>query len=100
MALISWKYTEACDGKPLQRSSWGTDRLATYAPFYRRDDCRLDRALLGRFEDLFHDPFDQLMRLQFLAHEMEKARELGAERVRVLTPFFVPVTMMLLSRVG
>jgi len=33
---------------------------------------------------LFYEPFYQLMRQQFLAHEMERAKELGAEMVYVL----------------
>ncbi len=33
---------------------------------------------------LFYEPFYQLMRQQFLAHEMEKAHELCADRVSVL----------------
>jgi hypothetical protein len=84
MVLITWKYTEACEPRSLHHSAKGTDRVAIYVPFYKNEECPLDRARLGRFENLFHDPFDQLMRLQFLAHEMEKARELGAEKVRVL----------------
>jgi len=44
----------------------------------------LDQTLVGNFEDLFYDPFDQLIRLQFLAREMERARELGAERVTLV----------------
>ena len=84
IALIEWKYTEVNTGEPKLVSDKGTNRVLTYAPFYASVECPLDKVLLGRFEDLFCDPFYQLMRLQFLAHEMERAQELGAARVRVL----------------
>ena len=36
------------------------------------------------YGDLFYEPFYQMMRQQFLAHEMEKVGELGAEVVTVV----------------
>jgi hypothetical protein len=84
IVLIEWKYTEINTGEPKLASDKGTNRVLTYAPFYESVACPLDKALLGRFEDLFYDPFYQLMRLQFLAREMERAQELGAAHVRVL----------------
>jgi hypothetical protein len=39
---------------------------------------------LPDFKTLFYEPFYQLMRQQFLAHEMEKAHELGAHIVSLL----------------
>jgi hypothetical protein len=84
IVLVDWKYTEACDGLPKHTSKNGTDRLSTYRPFYDAPECPLDKTILRRFDDLFYDPFDQLMRLQLLAREMERARELGATAVRLL----------------
>jgi hypothetical protein len=49
-----------------------------------RNDCPLKKDLLPSFDSLFYEPFYQLMRQQFLAHEMEKAKELGADAVSVL----------------
>lgn len=37
-----------------------------------------------RYADMFVEPFYRLMRQQLLAHELEKARELEAEVVRVV----------------
>jgi hypothetical protein len=40
--------------------------------------------LIPHFDSLFFEPFYQFMRQQFLAHEMEKAHELGADEVNLL----------------
>ncbi|MCX6029181.1 MAG: hypothetical protein NT169_07740 [Chloroflexi bacterium] len=82
--LIEWKYTESYGSTPLQIATSGADRTAIYRHLYDRADCPLDKALLPGFEALFYEPFYQLMRQQFLAHEMERARELGANLVGVL----------------
>jgi hypothetical protein len=84
IALIEWKYGESYGDNCLAVSRKGTDRTAIYRWLYDRDDCPVERSLLADFRDLFYDPFDQLMRQQFLAHEMEKAHELGADVVSVL----------------
>jgi len=86
IALIEWKYTESYGDTWLKFASSGTDRTKIYAPLYNRDDCPLSKSLLRDFSDgdLFYEPFYQLMRQQFLAHEMEKAHELGAKVVSVL----------------
>lgn len=84
MALIEWKYTEAYGGEPLQVAASGTDRTAIYRHLYERNDCPLGRSLLPGFDALFYEPFYQLMRQQFLAHEMERAHELGADSVSLL----------------
>src|SRR5690606_12946827 len=47
-------------------------------------DCPINKSRLPSFESLFYEPFYQLMRQQFLAHEMEKAHELGTDVVSVL----------------
>ncbi len=84
IALIEWKYTEAYGGEPLRVAASGTDRMAIYRHLYERDDCPLDKSLLPGFDALFYEPFYQLMRQQFLAHEMERAHELGADSVSLL----------------
>jgi hypothetical protein len=85
IVLIEWKYTESYGGTWLRfaRRS-GTDRRQIYAWLYDCEDCFLDKALLPCFCDLFYEPFYQFMRQQFLAHEMEKAHELGADIVSLL----------------
>lgn len=84
IVLIEWKYAESNRKKFLGISDKGTDRIEIYAPFYDREDCSLDNKRIANFEDLFYDPFDQLMRQQFLADEMERAKELGADKVSLL----------------
>jgi len=85
IVLIEWKYTESYGETWLRfaRGS-GTDRRQIYAWLYECEDCVLDKSLLPCFCDLFYEPFYQLMRQQFLAHEMEKAHELGADAVSLL----------------
>lgn len=84
LALIEWKYTESYGGQPIRFSPSGTDRLLTYRPFLECADGPIDTAMLPSLDALFYSPFDQLMRQQLLAAEMEKARELGAEVVSLL----------------
>lgn len=84
IALIEWKYTESYGGASLKIAKSGTDRTRIYEPLFRRDDCPINGELLPDFGALFYEPFYQLMRQQFLAHEVERAKELGAETVCVL----------------
>jgi hypothetical protein len=84
IALIEWKYTESYGGASLKIARSGTDRTNIYRPLFRRDDCPINKELLPNFEALFYEPFYQLMRQQFLAHEIERAQELGADIVCVL----------------
>lgn len=84
IVLIEWKYTESYGRTFLKISRSGTDRTGIYRPLFNRDDCPFNKALLPDFDSLFYEPFYQLMRQQFLAHEMEKAQELGADVVSVL----------------
>jgi hypothetical protein len=88
--LIEWKYTETY-GAPIRNRV--RDR-ATHTPNevradrYRelmfapngpiRDDLNL------KLQDFFWEPFYQLLRQQMLAFQMGRAREAGADRVRVL----------------
>ncbi len=82
--LIEWKYTEAYSSTWLKYASSGTDRTSIYRHLYDADDCPLNKSLIPSFDALFYEPFYQLMRQQFLVHEMEKAHELGAEKVSLL----------------
>lgn len=83
--LIEWKYTEAYNGKQsIAIAKSGTDRREIYRWLYDRSDCPLDKRAILPFDAFFYEPFYQLMRQQFLAHEMERAQELGAHRVSVL----------------
>lgn len=84
LVLIEWKYTESYAPTPLHISRNGTDRTEIYRPLFDSEDCPFDKTELSNFRDLFYDPFDQMMRQQFLANEMEKARELEADVVSVL----------------
>jgi hypothetical protein len=84
IVLIEWKYTESYGETWLRFAQSGTDRRQIYAWLFEREDCFLDKPLLPCFCDLFYEPFYQLMRQQFLVHEMEKAHELGADVVSVL----------------
>lgn len=81
--LIEWKYTEFYAAKDIRFSRSGTDRSVTYVPHLRRADSPFAGSPV-REEDLFFDPFDQLMRLQLLAAAMEREREMDADVVGVL----------------
>lgn len=82
--LVEWKYTESYYPTSLKLAASGTDRTEIYAHLYYREDCVLAKELLPSFDALFFEPFYQLMRQQFLAHEMEEAHELDADRVSLL----------------
>jgi hypothetical protein len=84
MVLIEWKYAESYGKANQKYSKSGTDRTKIYRRFYDRDDCPLNKKVLPSFDALFYEPFYQFMRQQFLAHEMEKARELENDIVSVL----------------
>jgi hypothetical protein len=84
IVLIEWKYTESYSPTSLKFAASGTDRTTIYAHLFHREDCPLAKELLPSFDALFFEPFYQFMRQQFLAHEMEKAHELGADRVSLL----------------
>jgi hypothetical protein len=80
--LIEWKYTERY-GAPISPDPNGT-RRKRYADkaFSPNGPIRSDCGL--KLEDFFWEPFYQLLRQQMLAWSMEKEKEDGAERVRVL----------------
>ena len=84
VVLIEWKYTEAYYPTSVKFAASGTDKSKIYEHLYLADDCPIDKAVLPHYDDLFYEPFYQLMRQQFLAHEMEKAQELDADVVSLL----------------
>lgn len=84
VVLIEWKYTESYYPTSLEVATSGTDRTEIYRWLYNQSDCPLDHKLIPEFKDLFYEPFYQMMRQQFLAHEMEKAHELDADVVSLL----------------
>lgn len=83
IVLGEWKYTEFYNSKSIRMSRNGTDRLKIYGDLLSRPDCPIRHASVG-MEALFFEPFDQLMRLQLLAFEMEQCRELDADYVSVV----------------
>jgi hypothetical protein len=84
MVLIEWKYTESYGGASIKIAKSGTDRSEIYKHLFLKDDNPLNKDLLPSFDSLFYEPFYQFMRQQFLAHEMERAHELGVDIVSVL----------------
>lgn len=84
IVLIEWKYTESYGGTNLKYAKSGTYRTEIYHHLFDSRDCPIRKELLLSFESLFFEPFYQFMRQQFLAREMEKARELGADIVSLL----------------
>ncbi|MCX6068448.1 MAG: hypothetical protein NT121_22315 [Chloroflexi bacterium] len=84
IVLIEWKYTESYGGAFLKFADSGTDRTEIYRHLYESEDCLINKELLPGFDSLFYEPFYKFMRQQFLAHEMEKAHEMGADIVSLL----------------
>jgi hypothetical protein len=83
VALIEWKYTEAYGKSELNPSKQPGFREDRYRARWEDNGCPVRRDLVP-YEDLFVEPFYQLLRQQLLARAMEESHELGAEKVRVL----------------
>jgi hypothetical protein len=86
LVLGEWKYTEEYKSKgSMQFSKGGTNRLQIYKPFLG-DESPIDIKPFNDYSILCYDPFDQLMRLQLLAKQMEisNPKELDADIVSVL----------------
>lgn len=84
MVLIEWKYSESYTDKSYKYSANGTDRATIYQHLWEDERCPIDKTKVTDFDSLFHEPFYQFMRQQFLANEMEQARELGADAVYLM----------------
>jgi hypothetical protein len=82
LVLVEWKYTESYRPR--------TPNPAKDAVRWKRYGAALTapdgpvRADVLEFDDLLDEPLYQLVRQQLLAHELEKSRAHGADRVRVL----------------
>lgn len=88
LVLMEWKYSERYDTRSRVRSSRGTDRVAIYQPLFDRNDCPLNKEWMAandvEFADIFYEPFYQLFRQQFLAHELEQDPDFEADVVSAL----------------
>lgn len=84
ISLIEWKYTESYSSVSLEVAASGQSRVEIYRWLFEQPDCPINKTLLPCFEALFFEPFYQFMRQQLLAHQMEKAHELGADIVNLL----------------
>jgi hypothetical protein len=84
VVLVEWKYTESYSPTSLKIAPSGRDRAIIYECLYNSSDCILNKEVIPGFGCLFYEPFYQLMRQQFLASEMEKAHEHGADFVSLL----------------
>jgi hypothetical protein len=83
--LIESKYTESYEhAVPNRVSRKGTDRAAIYLPAYERARDRFRRDGSVSLAELLIEPFDQHLRQQLLAFEMERAAELDFRTVRCL----------------
>jgi hypothetical protein len=82
MALIEWKYTEDYRGSELDAERQPI-RMARYRSLWDDAQCPVRRDLIS-YDDLFVEPFYQLLRQQLLASQMTRKHEQGAERVRVV----------------
>jgi hypothetical protein len=84
LVLIEWKYTETYSSVDKTVAASGTNRADIYRRLFENPAFPLELPASIVFEDLFFEPFYQLLRQQMLANEMEQARELGAETVSIL----------------
>ncbi|RYG86810.1 MAG: hypothetical protein EON59_09090 [Alphaproteobacteria bacterium] len=82
IALIEWKFTESY-GAPIP-SAGNPTRVARYRDIVFAPAGPIRNNLGLTVEDFFWDPFYQMLRQQMLAVQMQRAGELGAERVRLL----------------
>ncbi len=76
---IEWKYTERPHVKAEAVSKSGTSRVDIYRPLLRAPDCPIDVSRLDKLEDLFFDPYTQLMRQTLLAWQIAKHGEAGVD---------------------
>lgn len=80
--LIEWKYTESY-GQAIS-STGNPTRTRCYERLVFAPDGPIRNELGVKLEDFFYEPFYQLLRQQMLAFQMQRAKEDGADRVRVL----------------
>jgi len=84
IGLIEWKYTESYARSSKATGKSGARRRAIYRDLFNAEDGPIVPHRVPAYEDLFYEPFYQMMRQQLLAWEMEKVGELGSEKVTVV----------------
>jgi hypothetical protein len=88
IVLGEWKYTEEYGRAYKGSGRDGEVRRNTYTQFFKKKDgvFSTNRDLDRLYDELFYEPFYQMMRLQLLAQEMEdsKEKEMDADIVSVL----------------
>ncbi len=84
IALIEWKYTESYSRSSKARGRSGQRRQSIHRSLFDSPDSPIDQSKVPDYQDLFYEPFYQMMRQQLLAWQMEEARELDAEVVTVV----------------
>ncbi|WP_417381894.1 PGN_0703 family putative restriction endonuclease [Gimesia sp.] len=86
IVMSEWKYTESYpENNSKQTSDTGTDRLERiYRQSLDKSDCQIRLPCGVKYEDLFFDPFDQMMRHQLLTSAMQREQEMGADIVSYL----------------
>lgn len=83
LLLVEWKYLESYQNAKVERvSKNGTDRLQLYSPLLSQPDSPVQPDF--PLDELLVNPFYQLMRLQLLAREMERAGEMEATSASLL----------------
>jgi hypothetical protein len=82
LALVEWKYTEDYRERELSPDRRGV-REQRYAGLWADPQSPLRHGVIP-YEDLFVEPFYQLMRQQLMAWRLTESAELGAARVRVV----------------
>jgi len=76
LVLIEWKYTESYTNNSLLISESGKNRLKVYEELLNDLNSPI---LCDNFENLFYEPYYQLMRQTLLAWEMSKRKEYKAD---------------------
>lgn len=85
VVLIEWKYCESYSSRSYKIAGRsGKNRVDIYRKLLEAQDCPIDTGKLKSLDDLFYEPFYQLMRQQLLANAMEQAMEKGATQVTLL----------------
>ena len=79
--LIEWKYTESYTGESRAEGESGKTRIDAYKKLLSAPQCPITHA---PSEDLYYEPFYQLMRQTLLGWEMVRRREYGVEDWRHL----------------
>ncbi len=75
LILIEWKYTESYTPQSILNSKAGTNRLEVYRELLLKDNCPI---ITKNHEDLFYEPYYQLMRQTLLGWTMTQNKEYGA----------------------